>query len=403
MEDYHNELAEIEELLSENRYEECSMKCGKRIELVLKHLAKGYLETTSEAHRRSLATKIRQGQPLERQSLGGLIKLYKDEGILATLVNRQNANHKELRALDLDMIVHIRNKAAHDRQDDINIEKSDALLLYGSLLKLLTITGLLGVKESEKIDVVPLADQARGESVRPKVERIEGQPVLNVTDPKIVMTPRNSDEKTPPSQPLIDAGQNTQVPHAGKTVTLYMNKKSGNCFVYVKQIDTNTLSLITPLGELKSLKEDLFEEYGEVPESEAIRKGLITTDQIAKHRSSEKTLHESNNKRQPLPPEPSQLCHGKKVSQDELIPHIVRILQKHGGHARKDAVEKEICHTFRDVFNESWYRETVSNGIPRWKHNIAWAKERAKKKGLIKPSVDSGRGSWELTDKGRKY
>ncbi|GAI53783.1 unnamed protein product, partial [marine sediment metagenome] len=45
---------------------------------------------------------------------------------------------------------------------------------------------------------------------------------------------------------------------------------------------------------------------------------------------------------------------------------------------------------------QPYYQELVSNGVPRWQHNLAWAKERAKKKGLIKPPDESGRGYWEL-------
>lgn len=91
-----------------------------------------------------------------------------------------------------------------------------------------------------------------------------------------------------------------------------------------------------------------------------------------------------------------------KISQDELIPHIVKVLQKNSGRARKDEVEEEIYNMFKDIFKEPYYQETVSNGIPRWQHNIAWAKERAKKRGLIKRPDESGRGYWELTTSGLK-
>jgi len=418
MDDYRKELAEIERLLSENRYEECSMKCGKRIELVLKYLARVYLEKTSEARRYSLAEKMRQWQPLERQSLGGLARLYKDEGILGYLVDRQNPNRRELRALDLDVIVQIRNKAAHDRQDDINIEKSDALLLYGGLLKLLAITGLLPVEKNDKTPIVSIKeDQASGELVRHNVERTEEPPVHEAADLKVIMTPIKSDEGKSPPSPQTDVRVKVQAPDTGRKVTLYRNKSSGKYFVYEKHLDTNTLCLITPIGDLKPLKEELFEEYGEVSEVEAVGEELITAKQIAKHRSNEKILPLSDTEQDATRPEkittgfrlqkpsdvPAQPYYSKKVSQEELIPHVVRVLQKYGGRARKDEVEQEINHMFKDVFKQAWYQETVSNGVPRWQHNIAWAKERAKKKGLIKSSGDSGRGCWELTDKGRKY
>jgi hypothetical protein len=93
---------------------------------------------------------------------------------------------------------------------------------------------------------------------------------------------------------------------------------------------------------------------------------------------------------------------GKRISQDELIPHIIKVLQKHGGRARKDQVEEEIYQMFKDIFKEPYYQETVSIGVPRWQHNIAWAKERAKKRRLIKRPEESGRGFWEFTEKGMK-
>ena len=106
----------------------------------------------------------------------------------------------------------------------------------------------------------------------------------------------------------------------------------------------------------------------------------------------------------PRPPRvaPAPIDESKKLSQDDLIPIIVKVLQKHGGRIRKDQVEEEIYKMFRDLFQEPWYKETVSNGVPRWQHNIAWAKERAKRKGLIKRPDDSGRGYWELTATGMK-
>lgn len=96
----------------------------------------------------------------------------------------------------------------------------------------------------------------------------------------------------------------------------------------------------------------------------------------------------------------SSLITDKKVSQDRLIHYIVHVLQKYGGRARKDNVEKEIYKMLIDIFQSPYYQEPVANGIPRWQHNIAWAKERAKHKGLIKRPQDSGKGYWELTPEG---
>ena len=90
--------------------------------------------------------------------------------------------------------------------------------------------------------------------------------------------------------------------------------------------------------------------------------------------------------------------------QDELIPYIVKVLYENGGKATKSFVEQKIFTLFQKEFEKPYYQKTVSHGVPRWKHNIAWSKERAKKlHSFIKSAKESGRGIWELTDKGISY
>ncbi|MBN1997610.1 winged helix-turn-helix domain-containing protein [candidate division KSB1 bacterium] len=89
-----------------------------------------------------------------------------------------------------------------------------------------------------------------------------------------------------------------------------------------------------------------------------------------------------------------------KIKQKEMIPDIVNILKENGGIATKEFVDEKIFQLYRDVFEQNYYQQKVSNGIPRWKHNVAWAKEIAKNMGLIEPPSMSGRGMWKLTDKG---
>ncbi len=50
----------------------------------------------------------------------------------------------------------------------------------------------------------------------------------------------------------------------------------------------------------------------------------------------------------------------KKISQDELIPHILRSLHNHGGRASKEIVQMEIYQKFKDIFDQSWYKELVA-------------------------------------------
>lgn len=82
----------------------------------------------------------------------------------------------------------------------------------------------------------------------------------------------------------------------------------------------------------------------------------------------------------------------KKISLDDLTPLIIKILRKHGGRARKEDVEKEIYERFKQVFRTSWYQETVSAGVQRWRYVITLAKEVAKRKGLVKRPEHSKQG-----------
>ena len=48
--------------------------------------------------------------------------------------------------------------------------------------------------------------------------------------------------------------------------------------------------------------------------------------------------------------------------------------------------------------------ETVLHFVPRWQHDIAWAKERAKQiHACVKSAEEAGRGVLQLTEKGREY
>ena len=99
-----------------------------------------------------------------------------------------------------------------------------------------------------------------------------------------------------------------------------------------------------------------------------------------------------------------QLLKGKKYSQDNLIPFVVLVIGSFGGVAYKQDVDGKIYELLEEEFSKPVYEETVSHNVPRWRHDIAWAKERAKQiHSYVKSAEESGRGVWELTDKGREY
>lgn len=98
-----------------------------------------------------------------------------------------------------------------------------------------------------------------------------------------------------------------------------------------------------------------------------------------------------------------RLLKGKKYSQDDLIPFLVLVIQSFGGKARKSEVDNKMYELLDSEFSKDVYHETVSNNVERWKHDVAWAKERARQHhGYIKSAEEAGWGTWELTNSGKE-
>lgn len=116
---------------------------------------------------------------------------------------------------------------------------------------------------------------------------------------------------------------------------------------------------------------------------------------------------ELGNKQTLTPPKRSKvpvLRHNKDLKEHDLIDPILYILHTRGGRAPKSFVDNKLFSRYSNVFSKPYYKELVAHGVPRWKHFIAWAKEAAKQKyGYIKHPSESGRGIWELTEKGKDY
>lgn len=75
------------------------------------------------------------------------------------------------------------------------------------------------------------------------------------------------------------------------------------------------------------------------------------------------------------------------------------------GCSIKIYVEERIYDLLREEFSKDIYHEKVANAtVPRWQHDIAWARAKAKKlHGYIKGAKESGHGMWELTLQGQNY
>ena len=66
---------------------------------------------------------------------------------------------------------------------------------------------------------------------------------------------------------------------------LWKNKIKGTYFISLGDPDGKKIKVVTPVGEIKLLQNDMFDGPFEQDESEAIRKGFITEEQFGKYES----------------------------------------------------------------------------------------------------------------------
>ena len=99
-----------------------------------------------------------------------------------------------------------------------------------------------------------------------------------------------------------------------------------------------------------------------------------------------------------------RLLKGKRYSQDDLIPLLILVIRALGGVATKNQVDSNMYTLLDSEFSQNVYNKTVSHGVPRWQHDIAWAKERARQNlGYVMSAEDAGWGTWQLTEKGNAF
>jgi hypothetical protein len=85
-----------------------------------------------------------------------------------------------------------------------------------------------------------------------------------------------------------------------------------------------------------------------------------------------------------------------KTDWDTLLMNALKTLK---GKAHKPDVEAEVFKKM-DPASKQHYQHSVGEGIPAWKKNIQWARQRACNDGLIEPPETVGSGTWQLTRKG---
>jgi hypothetical protein len=85
----------------------------------------------------------------------------------------------------------------------------------------------------------------------------------------------------------------------------------------------------------------------------------------------------------------------------EYIKPILQVLEKMGGSGEADVVVERVGRAMKPMLREVDYNPLKSDGMPRWRKNVHWARHRMVKEDLLNPY--SRRGIWEISEKGRTH
>ena len=193
------------------------------------------------------------------------------------------------------------------------------------------------------------------------------------------------------------------------------NKQSHKYFICLEKFANGTDALfINPIPRIIRLPLTYFENFIDEEEEALLSNGFITKAQLILYlenmaeRKPRRTIVVTNKEithRTHIGSAIGRYIQGKKFTQEDLIPLVILVVGARGGRATKQHVEQTLYDFLRDEFHKPVYQEKVANyTVPRWKHDIAWARERAKQiHGYIKPATKSGNGMWELTEKGTAF
>jgi len=188
--------------------------------------------------------------------------------------------------------------------------------------------------------------------------------------------------------------ESEKIEESENVIFVCRNKASDQNFIFLEDASDGKALFVTPEGNIEALDPGLFETVEEQNKDYLLSNSLVNDLQTEKYyefiRNTFSVNNENSRKTSPIP------IPYKRMSEDDLIPHIIEVLKRHGGKASREVVEKEIYRKFQTVFEHPWYQGIVSGDAPRWKYQVAWAKERAKNRGLMKWSSKS-HGIWELS------
>ena len=187
------------------------------------------------------------------------------------------------------------------------------------------------------------------------------------------------------------------------TIVVYRNRQSGRYFLHIEDVGHDKARFITPYGQTRLLSLNLFEEPEVLERAHLLSENLITMEQVSAFAEAVRIPQAIGTSvwYNPTVPaaSPQRPPSGKRMAQNDLVPYVIDVLSKHGGQAKQVQIVEEIYEFFKNIFQEPFYQELASSGVPKWKHYIIEARKIAERQGLIEPSPNTGR-AWELTPKG---
>ena len=122
-----------------------------------------------------------------------------------------------------------------------------------------------------------------------------------------------------------------------------------------------------------------------------------------KTQAREKTLVDYEEKARSVSNKSKRAVKGSVTPQKAYRIPILNALIELGGNGKVKDVLDHVGKEMRDVLKKVDYEKLPSGVDTRWSNAAMWERMSMVDEGLLKPAKESGRGLWEITDKGRKY
>lgn len=312
---YSIEIEKAKKLLNECSFNLCSVQCGRVLEDILRNA----YNNKKDAFRQSYSYN-------GKLTLGSLLIIYKKNDGFSLLSDLYKIDKKKLDAIDFDTMVSIRNKASHDGQDDKDTKtESDAHIIFGYLLKLLTIISPFQ-KITPKDPVKPLpVPEPQPPKPDPRLKKIIYIPGAGKPDPKEPLPPKD-------------------------TVEVCRNNETGKYFIYLGETTDKKSRYITPEGNIKELASNLFHQIEEQDKEFILTKKLITREQHEKLIFYKKALSNDVANIIPHPQEQEEPGYIKKyrkmIENPDSIPSIMLKLIKYKGSIRWRDLKKILIQDY---------------------------------------------------------